>query len=116
MQRILNAENAFSSSLPSSFAKEKKRVSEIRKLPENINTLCTKLSFSKTEKFEKKNVALKHMKARVACSMCIPIAQNYPEIPFSSKPFSSCKKDTFWKRTIKIRALRVFDLDFEIRL
>ena len=103
--------------LPSSspFAK-KKRVSEIRKLPENINTLCTKLSFSKTEKFEKKNVALKHMKARVACSMCIPIAQNYPEIPFSSKPFSSCKKDTFWKRTIKIRALRVFDLDFEIRL
>ena len=55
MQRILNAENAFSSSLPSSFAKKKKRVSEIRKLPENINTLCTKLSFSKTEKFEKKN-------------------------------------------------------------
>ena len=34
-----------------------------------------------------KNVALKHMKARVACSMCIPIAQNYPEIPFSSQPF-----------------------------
>ena len=61
MQRILNAENAFSSSsLPSPFAKKKKRVSEIRKLPENINTLCTKLSFSKTEKFEKKNVTLTH--------------------------------------------------------
>ena len=43
-----------------SFCKEKKRVSEIRKLPENINTLCTKLSFSKTEKFEKKNVTLTH--------------------------------------------------------
>ena len=54
-QQEINAKNskcrnAFSYLL---FLCKKKRVSEIRKLPENINTLCTKLSF-KTQKSLKK--------------------------------------------------------------